>query len=157
MSNTRIITALVAFLATFIFSAGLVRLIFPAPVVKYVYTERTRNYERRSSNEIEQFLLRDIRNGEERNDYTRAGNYADEVMTYWEASSSMDASRFPQDFQDAWNEHMQAWGDYAKYLRDKKSSQRNYSCGLDKRYNREINRTWDEVLRIGRTYGAYVQ
>lgn len=156
MSNTRIITALVAFVATFIFSAGLVRLIFPAPVVKYVYTEKTRTFER-SSNEIEQFLLADIRNGESRNDYSRMDGYADEVMEYWQASSSMDASRFPQDFQNAWNLHMEAWGDYAKYLQDKKSSKRNYSCGLEKRYNAEINRTWEDVLRIGRNYGAYVR
>ena len=156
MSNTRIITALVAFVATFIFSAGLVRIIFPAPVTKYVNVERTRTYQR-SSNEIEQFLLRDISNGELRNDYRYADDYALEVMTYWEASSSMDASRFPQDFQNAWREHMQAWGDYAKYLQEKKASQRNYSCGLEKRYNAEINRTWEEVLRIGRTYGSNVR
>lgn len=156
MSNTRTITALVAFIATFIFSAGLVRIIFPAPVTKYVYTERPRTFER-NSNELEQFLLRDISNGDLRNDYRYADDYAGEVMVYWQASSSMDASRFPQDFQNAWREHMQAWGDYAKYLQDKKASQRNYSCGLEKRYNAEINRTWEEVLRIGRTYGAYVR
>jgi hypothetical protein len=156
MSNTRVITALVAFVATFIFSAGLVRIIFPAPVVKYVYTERSRTFER-SSNEIENFLRRDISNGESRNDYRYADDYANEVMSYWQASSSMDASRFPQDFQDAWREHMQAWGDYAQYLQDKKATKRNYSCGLEKRYNTEINRTWEEVLRIGRTYGASVR
>ncbi len=157
MSNTRTITALLAFVATFIFSAGLVRIIFPVPVVKYVYTERQRTFERRSSNDIEAFLLRDIRNGEERQDYRYADDYAGEVMDYWKASSNMDASRFPQDFQDAWRVHMQAWGDYAVYLQDKKASNRNYSCGLEKRYNAEINRTWEEVLRIGRTYGAYIR
>ena len=156
MSNTRIITALVAFVATFIFSAGLVRLIFPAPVVKYVSTEQSRTFER-GSNEIERFLLADIRNGESRNDYRYTDSYADEVTEYWQASSSMDASGFPQDFQNAWNLHMQAWGDYARYLQDKKSSKSNYSCGLEKRYNSEINRTWEDVLRIGRNYGAYVR
>lgn len=159
MSNTRTITAIVAFVATFIFSAGLVRIIFPAPVVKYVYTERPRLIERNTSstNEIEQFLLRDINNGESRNDYRYADDYADEVLIYWQASSSMDASRFPQDFQDAWRVHMQAWGDYAKYLQDKKSTKRKYSADVEKRYNMEINRSWEEVLRIGRTYGAYVR
>ncbi len=156
MSNTRIITALVAFLATFIFSAGLVRMIFPAPVVRYVYIERPRAFER-STNEIEQFLLRDIRNGDSRMDYKYSDDYASAVMDYWAASSSMDASRFPQDFQNAWNLHMEAWGDYAKYLQDKKSSKRNYSCGLEKRYNAEINRTWEEVLRIGRTHGSTIR
>jgi hypothetical protein len=153
MSNTRIITALVAFAATFIFSAGLVRIIFPAPVTNYVYTERPRTFER-SSNDIESFLLRDISNGGARLDYKYTDDYADAVMTYWETSSSMDASAFPQDFQDAWRLHMQAWGDYAEYLQAKRASTSHCSKGMEKRYNTEINRTWEEVLRIGRTYGS---
>ena len=152
MSNTRIITALVAFIATFIFSVGLVRLIFPAPIVKYVYTETPRSFER--SSDIESFLLRDMSNGDARMDYKYTDDYPQAVMDYWKASSSMDASRFPQDFQDAWRLHMQAWGDYAQYLQDRKASKSSHSCGLEKRYNTEINRTWDEVLRIGRTYGS---
>ena len=156
MSNTRIITALVAFVATFIFSAGLVRIIFPAPVVKYVYTERPRTFER-SSNDIETFLLRDISNGGDRLDYKYTDDYAEAVMKYWKTSSSMDASSFPQDFQDAWRLHMQAWGDYAEHLRTKKVSKNSASCGLEKRYNAEINRTWAEVLRIGSNYGSNIR
>ena len=151
MSNTRIITALVAFVATFIFSAGLVRIIFPAPVVKYVYTEQS---PRRSATEIETFLLRDIRNGEMREVDRYNENQANAVMDYWKASSSMDASGFPQDFQNAWRVHMNAWGNYAEYLQTKNRSSNGYSCGLEKRYNAEINRTWEEVLRIGRNYGS---
>ena len=153
MSNTRIITALVAFVATFIFSAGLVRIIFPAPVVKYVYAERPRAFEPRS-NDIETFLLRDISNGEGRVDLKHTSDYAEAVMKYWKESSSMDASSFPQDFQNAWRVHMQAWGDYAEYLQAKKYSK---NSPPEKRYNAEINRTWEEVLRIGRTHGAYVR
>jgi hypothetical protein len=153
MSNTRIFTALVAFVATFIFSAGLVRIIFPAPVVKYVYAERPRTFER-SSNDIESFLLRDISNGDTRMDSKYADNYPDAVMDYWKASSSMDASRFPQDFQNAWRLHMQAWGDYAEYLQTEKAAKNRKSGGLEKQYNAEINRTWEEVLRLGRTYGS---
>jgi hypothetical protein len=156
MSNTRIITALVAFVATFIFSAGLVRIIFPAPVVKYVYTERPRTFER-STNEIEAFLLRDISNGDARIDYKYTETYADAVRDYWETSSSMDASGFPQDFQDAWRVHMKAWGDYADYLQARKVSKNTRYCGLEKQYNAEINRTWQEVLRIGSTYGSNVR
>lgn len=156
MSNTRIITALVAFIATFIFSAGLVRIIFPAPVVKYVYTEPPRTFDRRS-NDIENFLLRDITNGNARMDDKYSDDYAQAVMDYWKASSSMDASGFPEDFQKAWRLHMQAWGDYAEYLQAKKASKSNGLCNLDKRYNSEINRTWEEVLRIGRTYGSNVR
>lgn len=151
MSNTRIITALIAFVATFIFSAGLVRIIFPAPVVKYVYTEQTT---RRSVSEIEAFLLRDIRNGELREVDRYSANHANAVMDYWKTSSSMDASDFPQDFQNAWNVHMRAWGNYAEYLQTKEESPNSYSCGLEKRYNADINRTWEDVLRVARNYGS---
>lgn len=154
MSNTRVITAIIAFAVTFIFSAGLVRLIFPAPVTKYVYTERPRMFER-SSNEIEQFLLQDIRNGDSRVDYKYRDDYAEAVMDYWKTSSSMDASRFPQDFQNEWREHMQAWRNYADHLVETKNSPR-HRCGEGKRLISEINRTWEEVKATGRTYGAYV-
>ena len=151
MSNTRIITALVAFVATFIFSAGLVRIIFPAPVVKYVYTEQS---PRRSANEIESFLLRDIRNGELREVDRYTENQANAVTDYWKTSSSMDASALPQDFQNAWRVHMNAWGNYAEYLQAKQASKSNGLCNMEKRYNEDINRTWEEVLRIGRNYGS---
>jgi hypothetical protein len=156
MSNTRTITALVAFVATFIFSAGLVRIIFPAPVVKYVYTERPRTFER-SSNEIEAFLLRDINNGESRMDYKYTDDYAGAVMDYWRTSSSMDTSRFPRDFQDKWSAHMQAWRNYADYLTEVKKSSARRDCREGSRLIGEINRTWEEVKSTGRTYGAYVE
>jgi hypothetical protein len=156
MSNTRTVTALVAFVATFIFSAGLVRIIFPAPVVKYVYTERPRTFER-SSNDIETFLLRDIRNGESRMDYKYTDDYSEAVMDYWKTSSNMDASRFPRDFQDSWREHMQAWRNYADYLAEVKKSSARRDCSEGRRLVSEINRTWEEVKSVGRTYGAIVE
>ena len=159
MSNTRIFTALIAFVATFIFSAGLVRIIFPAPVVRYVYTEQFVNNQtvRPSANEIETFLRRDIRNGELREVDRYGENQANAVMDYWKTSSSMDASDLPQDFQEAWQLHMEAWGNYAEYLQAKRGTTQSYSCGAEKRYNMEINRTWDDVLRIGRNYGSTVR
>jgi hypothetical protein len=156
MKNSRVIISIIAFVAAFIFSAGLVRIIFPAPVVKYVYTQGPRVYER-NTNEIESFLLRDIRNGESRVDYKYDDNYSEAVMDYWKASSSMDASRFPQDFQDAWREHMQAWRNYGEHLKAKKEAKNSTRCNPEKRYIGEINRTWEEVKSIGRTYGAYVE
>ncbi|HVE58634.1 MAG TPA: hypothetical protein VNB22_17510 [Pyrinomonadaceae bacterium] len=154
MKNTRVITAVVAFAVTFIFSAGLVRIILPAPVVRYVTIDRPRVIER-NSNEIEAFLLRDIDNGSARMDYKYTDNYAEAVMDYWKTSSSMDSSRFPQDFQNKWREHMQAWRNYADYLEERSSSRRD--CSEGKRLIGEINRTWEEVKSSGRTYGAYVQ
>jgi len=154
MKNSRVIISIVAFTVAFIFSAGLVRIIFPAPVVNYVYVDRPRVIER-SSNEIEQFLLRDISNGTALMDYKYTDNYAEAVTNYWQASSSMDASRFPQDFQNKWNSHMQAWHNYAEFLAETKSSSRS-SCREGSRLVGEINRTWEEVKSTGRTYGAYV-
>jgi len=154
MSNTRVITAVVAFAVTFIFSAGLVRIILPAPVVRYVTVDRPRLIER-NSNEIEAFLLRDINNGSARMDYKYTDNYGEAVMDYWKTSSSMDASRFPQDFQNKWREHMQAWRNYADYLETRSSARRDNNEG--KRLIGEINRTWEEVKSVGRSYGAYVQ
>lgn len=155
MKNTRIVIALVAFAVTFIFSAGLVRILFPTPIaLKKNCNERVRLVER-NTNEIEAFLRRDISNGDARMDYKYTDNYAEAVMDYWKTSSSMDASRFPQDFQDSWREHMQAWRNYADYLAEKPATRRDRKEG--KLLNDEINRTWEEVKSIGRTYGAYVQ
>lgn len=157
MKNTRIITALVAFAVTFIFSAGLVRILFPAPVaLKKNCKERVRFVER-NTNGIEAFLLRDISNGDARMDYKYTDNYAEAVMDYWKTSSSMDADSFPQDFQDSWREHMQAWGNYAEYLEKSKKSSVRRDAAEGKRLIGEINRTWEEVKSVGRTYGAYVQ
>jgi hypothetical protein len=69
----------------------------------------------------------------------------------------MDTRNFPQDFQNAWRTHMQAWKNYADYLEEVKynpsARKRNEGFVL----NNEINRTWAEVLRIGRNHGAYVE
>lgn len=150
MSNTRVITALVAFIATFIFSAGLVRIIFPAPAVEYNYIrqERVGVY----SQDIEEFIRQDELNGNSR-DY--ASDYPDSVLNYWKMSSSMDASQFPQDFQNAWRIHMRAWGDYAEFLQARKAGRSGSYC-QERRLNAEINRSWEDVLRVGRSYGANV-
>ena len=88
--------------------------------------------------------------------------YAEAVEQYVDDSSSMRTGRLPGDFQAAWREHMKAWRDYSEFLnRMKKSSVRSSWSSeefqdIDAFHNREINRTWYEVLRIGKTYGADV-
>jgi hypothetical protein len=167
MKNTRFITAIVAFAVTFIFSAGLVRIIFGEPQVSSVYFNRPQCSKRYVAG-IESFVLQDNRNGEVRigkikRQFDSEGNYyaayADAVMEYSNVSSSMDANRFPQDFQDAWHTHMDAWRNYAEYLQDMKNTSVQEDSDIDEiknaetRYNSEINRTWMEVLRVGRSYG----
>lgn len=171
MRNTRTFTAVVAFMVTFIFSAGLVRIIFPAPQLDNVFVNQSRNIDR-NTNAIEYFIFQDERNGVERmariaglraTDSKRySAEYADAVMEYWKTSSSMEVSQFPQDFQDAWREHMKAWGNYADFLNEMKtpSARKNMDeadfKNAEKRFDAEISRTWYEVLRIGRNYGAKV-
>lgn len=156
MSNTRTITALVAFVVAFVFSAGLVRIIFPAAPVATSCFKRPVAVER-SSNDIENFLLRDIRNGDARMDDRYTDNYAKAVRDYWRASSSMDASEFPRDFQKAWRVHMQAWKNYADYLEESQYSSERRNRGEGRMLIREINSTWEDVKGVGRNYGAYVE
>lgn len=154
MKNIKTITAVTIFAVTFIFSAGLVRLIIPAPVVQYVYLERP--IERRS-NEIENFLLRDIQNGTVRMDDSDTDDYAEAVMNYWETSSSMNDSAFPSDFQAAWHNHMQAWHNYGEYLAKVKKSSARRETRESNRLNNEINRTWEDVKAIGRNHGSQLR
>ncbi|MBS1798152.1 MAG: hypothetical protein JSS81_30340 [Acidobacteria bacterium] len=164
MSNTRNIIAVAAFAAAFIFSAGLVRIFFPQPAVEVLYPSETcpfsrsavepRGFEKCTARSIENFVREDELNGYDRSGNAYSDDKAESVMIYWRKSSQMDATRFPQDFQDAWGKHMQAWRNYADYLHDRKTSRRNLSRPSEDYYNGEIDRTWDEVLRIGRSYGA---
>lgn len=170
MKYTRIITAIIAFVATFVLSAGLVRLLFGAPQpVLPVYFNKPQCANRHAAS-IESFVWQDIRNGETRMDRTSrysdgkfySAEFADAVMEYSETSSSMDASRLPQDFQSAWRKHMKAWRDYADFLNEvtnspeRKTNSQESLRESETRFNAEINRTWYEVLRIGRSYGANV-
>lgn len=151
MSSIKFTTAVVAFVVTFVFSAGLVRIFLPEPVVTTVYRDRPLVVERRE-NAIENFLRRDISNGSTRSSYGDSDDNPKAVMAYWKASSSMDASEFPADFQSAWREHMNAWKAYADYLA---SNPRGQNDEIKKnRYSDEISRTWVEVLRVGRYYGS---
>ena len=129
-----------------------------------------------SADKISAFINQDKRNGIEsdRTAYEMSAEgvspftsssfpaYVSSVEQYVDASSSMKTRRLPNDFQLAWREHMKAWSDYSDFLnRIKKPSVRaawseEDFTYADASYNREISRTWYEVLRIGRNYGADV-
>lgn len=175
MKNTKTVLGIVAFIATFVLSAGLVQILFPSQLVPTIF-ERPQ-YRSATALEIESFLLKDIRNGKIRDQKLRSQTYSEmksdsenystfyaSVMTdYWKSSSRLEADNFPRDFQIAWQKHMQAWEDYTDFLAETKSFQdRNVMSveefkAADGRYNDEINRTWYKVLRIGRSYGADVR
>ncbi len=170
MSNTRIITGIIAFIGTFAISVGLVWLFFGFPV-KPTQTYSQHNCQQRHATAIYSFLQRDISNGRERdvrsfgedNDQKYSlKTHSDSVAQYVEAMNALDASEFPQDFQIAWNKHVDAWQDYSEFLDIKKDSSKQKMNiddyrDLDNSYNNEITETWYEVLRIGRNHGAYVR
>ncbi len=89
-------------------------------------------------------------------------SYAEVVERYVDLSSNMKAADLPSDFQTEWREHMKAWRDYSEFLnRMKKSSNRAALSGkelkeIDAFHDREITRTWNEVLQTGTNYGADV-
>ncbi len=126
---------------------------------------------------INQFLAADEANGSSRDgevydlgegfppnvNSVSFADYAEATSRYVSDSSSMDAENLPADFQMAWHAHMTAWSDYSEFLNQtadisnqKDSDSENFSQA-DAAHSREINRTWTNVLRIGRNYGANVR
>ena len=90
-------------------------------------------------------------------------DYAEAIEGYVDDSSSINADDLPRDFQAAWGEHMKAWGEYSNFLNQSADISGRTACTLrkfktnDRMLNREISRTWYEVLRVGRSYGADVR
>ncbi|MGI8556688.1 MAG: hypothetical protein ACR2LT_10080, partial [Pyrinomonadaceae bacterium] len=99
---------------------------------------------------------------------------ADATEDYVDASQSMDSSDLPADLQQAWQAHINAWRKHADYVNEVKTIAEKYSTPESKdgkmngflfylnngnKYNiqaAEINRTYDEVLRIAGKYGVYI-
>jgi hypothetical protein len=167
------IAALITFFATFAFSA-FIALLFAAPKIPFVppvttYEFKSSNYrcKKKSVNKIEDFLVRDKQNGDEMDGYklsyedgfvlpSSVNVFANTVSEYVAESRSMDDSRFPRDFQNAWREHMDAWMEYEEFLQASKNKRMTFEDfnSRTERYNDEISRTWKELLRIGREHGA---
>jgi hypothetical protein len=149
----KFITKLVAFTVTFGFSVALIGL-------PNTFTNQTNQTQRNITSLIE----RDVRNGDER--FSKINfraersayfkEYSEAVNEYVDKSESMNDADLPTDFQSAWREHMKAWRDYSNFLNKCETKRMDDSAfaQLDKNYNQEISITWDEVLRVGREYGA---
>ena len=154
----KFITGIVAFTLTFVFSVALVG--FP----KADFLPFEAQFSSPTARNIASLVQRDVRNGDERFNkinfsaertaYFEA--YSDAVNEYVDKSESMDDVDLPADFQTAWREHMKAWRDYSNFLNKcgtKKMDDSEFGQ-LDRTYNREISVTWQEVLQVGREYGA---
>lgn len=88
--------------------------------------------------------------------------YRNSVAEYVEAAENLDETTMPQEFQTAWRAHMQAWRDYAVFLETLKSSEARAEFSdlsasqAEAPFNAEIADTYEEVQRVGRSFGAKV-
>jgi hypothetical protein len=145
------IAALITFFATFAFSA-FIALLFATPKMPYVPPVNTYEFKSYSSksctgSKIENFLVRDKRNGDEMDGYklsyeegfvlpSSLNVFANSVSEYVAESGSMDESRLPVDFQIAWREHMRAWSEYDEFLQNA----RNERMSFEERNIRDVAR-----------------
>jgi hypothetical protein len=161
--------SLIAFFLAFTLSASLAWLwrgLTSTPQAPAV-TERTRNSCSKRlahhqpdalARQMAAFLRQDIANGTTRNDVQSSAeesspaSRAAAVREYVNASSRMDDSAFPREFQTAWREHMKAWRDHADYLSWRVKHDTVEAAPPED----NINETWYEVLRIARRYGVEV-
>lgn len=141
-------------------------------------TTRTSCFKNRGNHytavKIETIVKQDISNGGERDrkiyqigegyrpSYSSPSfpEYVEAVSEYVDSSENLSHENTPRDFQTAWLKHMKAWRDYSNFL-DKmaSSSARSQFSGTEIReleagYSADINSTWYEVLRVGKSYGA---
>ena len=172
------ILSIVAFVAAFGLSVAFASLFISPNNYRYSSTSYLKAGQNSATAEaITAFILEDYVNGYTRNEKIydlRVSNpsdvnsvafadFAEAIEGYVDDSSSMNANDLPDDFQAAWREHMNAWRDSSNFLNQSADISGRTACSLrkfkatDKLHNQQITRTWYEVLRIGRSYGADVR
>lgn len=114
-----------------------------------------------SAESITKVLAQDINNGVTRRQTNcRKANFelAQRTNGYVSASSRLDVSDLPSDFQNAWQKHMQAWRNHSNFLNEM-SNYSNFNADYNEisiRQINEINRTWYEVLKVAGKHGAVI-
>lgn len=168
----KILLGIIAFTVTFGLSSTLVGLLFGFPQAE-IETPRdwVRQQDHSTKHRIKRLLKRDVANGFPRHAEARrvfqlnrditsldqSPAYRSSVVRYVEKSSSMSDAGLPRDFQYAWRKHMQAWKKRAAYLKAIDNLENPNSFSVDvPNDNGEINRTWDQVLRIAERYGLEI-
>ena len=164
--RVRNILSIAAFIVAFTVSAAIASVFTPSSSTGLAQPSADRS----TARNIYRFLQRDIQNGDERDrsaygyGMERRGALASPnviiraqaVAEYSEASGAMNYESLPQDFQLAWLKHMRAWHNYSDFLQKARTERMSYDDvrRLENQYNREINQTWFEVLRIAQRYGS---
>lgn len=155
----KFITAIVAFSITFGFSAFITDLLGANNRLDFQATGTTR-----AGQDISSLLKQDIANGQESARVYRSGaslsEYAQSVSNYVDASESIEDVNLPPDFRFAWQAHMNAWRSHAEFLKSNGFSREGlYELDFSLTYSNqtdEIERTWRNVLDIGKKYGAII-
>lgn len=162
------IIAIAAFFTCFAVSSFLVGLFFPKDTTELYEIVNVRPQTDDAVSERILVLLRqDSENGDKRDG---------EIFDYWVEneeflslaaktrifskyaanSETIDDSGLPRDFQIAWRKHMDAWDDYSNFLQKAENAGVSVESfnRVEPLYDHDIDSTWDEVLRVGRSYGA---
>jgi hypothetical protein len=141
-------------------------------VIAFIFSTAFANLFVTTADKISAFIIQDENNGRYvsektyvlgRNRNASISDYAEIIEEYVDDANDMDANDLPADFQLAWSEHTKAWREYSYFLN--KTARPLYNDDLspkelqklDDFHNRKISKTWDEVLRVGSRYGAYIQ
>jgi hypothetical protein len=182
------ILSIAAFIVAFAFSTAFAGLfvakseyqsVLTVPVVSYSERQPTSCFKKRgryTAEKIEVFISQDNSIGIEHQQINARiarqelpllksplfAEYKNSVAEYVEASSSMDESTMPHEFQTAWRAHTKAWSDFSDFLDSMKSGavrgdlSDNDAYEMEKHFSTEIAVTYNEVLRVGRNHGAQV-
>ena len=168
-----------AFAGLFIAKSSYQSALTVAPVVNYDERQPTgcfKNRGRYTADKIEVFLSQDNSNGREHQQISELihtesrsslksplfSRYSTVVAEYVETAENMDESMMPHEFQTAWRAHLRAWRNYADFLDSMKSGSARAALSeqeayeLENRFGADINPSFHEVTRIGRSYGAEV-
>lgn len=155
----KFITAVAAFSVAFGFSVLTAGFLAANNQLHAQYAENNR-----AGDEISSLLRQDIGNGQERSETcqsTASFFECSEAFTeYVNASTAIEDVNLPPDFRFAWQAHMSAWRRQADFLKANSFSRNETSKSEFSRIYAnqgfEIERTWFDVLDIGKKYGAVI-
>jgi hypothetical protein len=163
--KAKTLISIIAFLAAFSISATIASIWKPKKEERICIHQVAKN--RQTAERITALLREDISNGRLRDGQlleliekdVEPSDYEAQkaVLTrkYWQSSNSIETKDLPDDFVEAWQRHMRAWGKYADFLEN--ASETSYKQCKERKYQKEISDTWEEVLRIAKEkYGAEI-
>jgi hypothetical protein len=149
------ILSLIAFTTAFVFSTAIFGLTIDTGTAQKISAFLQQDVSNGTSRDAEVYHLQ--RNGGFYSANSYVSTYASITSNYINQSDALDENGLPEDFQLAWLKHMSAWHKYEDFLKNNAGSTGSRELRrLDRQYNREINSTWYDVLRVSKKYGASI-